>query len=207
MPRFSSASCLAWRRYLVRSWEKCSHTCGRKMEWGTEAVSTWLLPSHPSRQRLIISNPGATSSLLEARRTVIRVWVGARSVMVWERPRPWKRGRSLWVQTALYLLPFPMLMTQHFVVHPSCGLRPLTCLLRRSTTATLVVCSVMSVVVGGPQAVPNPRHSRLTMKPQRSASRSRGWYSGGPRPVSWLWILNSMAHGMLRSHGAWRMTL
>src|SRR6267142_6971297 len=103
---------------------------------------------------------------------------------------------------ALYLLPFPMLMTQHFVVHPSCGLRPLTCLLRCSTTTALAVCSVTLVAVGGPQAVLNPQRSRLTKKPQRLASQSQGWYSKGLRPASWLQNLNSVAHGMLRSHGA-----
>src|SRR6266850_3491174 len=147
----------------------------------------------------IVGNPDATSTQKRTKSPCV--------TMVWERPWPWKRGRSLWMQTALYLLPFPMLMMQHFVVCLSCGLRPLTCLLRRSTTATLAVCSMMSVAVGGPQAVPNPRCSRLTKKPQRSASRSQGWYSGGPRPASWLWMVNSVAHGMLRSHGAWRIML
>jgi hypothetical protein len=174
MPRFPSTSCLAWRRYLVRSWGKCSHTCCRKEGKGTEVGNAKLLLSHLMRQRLIIANLRETSSFLEVKRMVRRAQSGARRVMLWTKPLPWKRGCSPWMQQALYLLPLPMLIMQHFVVHPNRGLTLASCLLRSSTAATLAVCSAMSASVGGPHAVPNPLHSRLTKNPQRLASRSRG---------------------------------
>ena len=150
MPRFSSTSCLVWRRHLVRSWGKYSHTCYRKEGKGTEVGNAKLLLSHLMRQHLIITNLCETSSFLEVKRMVRRAWSGARRVMLWTKLLPWKRGRSLWMQQALYLLPLPMLMTQHFVVRPNRSLTLVSCLLRSSTAATLAVCSAMSASVGGP---------------------------------------------------------
>jgi hypothetical protein len=63
-----------------------------------------------------------------------------------------------------------LLMMQHFVVCLNRGLITLSCLLRSSTAATLVVYSTTSVSVDGPHMVPNPLHSRLTRNPQRLAS-------------------------------------
>src|SRR6266850_752601 len=103
------------------------------------------------------------------------------------------------MQLALYLLPFPMLMMQHFVVRPNWGLSLSSCLLRPFTAATLVACSAASAAFGNPQTVLNPPHSwqvngrRGKRMMMRDVSLStNGFLVQVSRTAGWCWLASGL---------------